>query len=70
MILVAEPFYNEAGYEARRHEPDTITRSQRYSEGAAVNAFEYMFEVSKWRGWRRRRCSDIQQATSGIRQFD
>ncbi|PAV92047.1 hypothetical protein WR25_22705 [Diploscapter pachys] len=44
LILVRDPFFNEAGYENRRNEPESLDHSRRYNEVASVNSLEYLIK--------------------------
>ncbi|GMS89604.1 hypothetical protein PENTCL1PPCAC_11779, partial [Pristionchus entomophagus] len=45
LILNAEPYFNEAGYEERKNVPEHEANSKRYNETAAINSLEYMWRI-------------------------
>ncbi|VDP47922.1 unnamed protein product [Heligmosomoides polygyrus] len=45
LILVPEPYFNEAGYEVRKQQSEMSDRSRRYNETAAINSLEYLLKV-------------------------
>lgn len=45
LILVPEPYYNEAGYESRKQQTEMADRSKRYNETATINSLEYLLKV-------------------------
>ncbi|CAJ0599510.1 unnamed protein product [Cylicocyclus nassatus] len=47
LILVPEPYYNEAGYETRKQQTEMADRSKRYNETATINSLEYMLKIYK-----------------------
>ncbi|PIO58836.1 ubiquitin--protein ligase, partial [Teladorsagia circumcincta] len=44
LILVPEPYFNEAGYESRKQQSEMSDRSRRYNETAAINSLEYLLK--------------------------
>ncbi|EPB67871.1 hypothetical protein ANCCEY_13036 [Ancylostoma ceylanicum] len=47
LILVPEPYYNEAGYESRKQQTEMADRSKRYNETATINSLEYLLKIYK-----------------------
>ncbi|KAK6742185.1 hypothetical protein RB195_009822 [Necator americanus] len=47
LILVPEPYYNEAGYESRKQQSEMADRSKRYNETATINSLEYLLKIYK-----------------------
>ncbi|KHN82070.1 Ubiquitin-conjugating enzyme E2 O [Toxocara canis] len=47
LILVPEPYFNEAGYESRKNLPVAIERSRRYNEMALVNSLDYFYRIMR-----------------------
>ncbi|VDK51938.1 unnamed protein product [Cylicostephanus goldi] len=47
LILVPEPYYNEAGYETRKQQTEMADRSKRYNETATINSLEYLLKIYK-----------------------
>lgn len=47
LILVAEPYFNEAGYESRKNAPVAVERSRRYNEMALVNSLDYFYRIMR-----------------------
>ncbi|KAF8359870.1 hypothetical protein PRIPAC_94865, partial [Pristionchus pacificus] len=45
LILNAEPYFNEAGYEERKNVPEHEANSKRYNETATINSLEYMWRI-------------------------
>ncbi|XGW15653.1 hypothetical protein V3C99_001249 [Haemonchus contortus] len=45
LILVPEPYFNEAGYESRKQQSEMSDRSRRYNETATINSLEYLLKV-------------------------
>ncbi|GMT21235.1 hypothetical protein PFISCL1PPCAC_12532 [Pristionchus fissidentatus] len=45
LILNAEPYFNEAGYESRKNVPEHEANSKRYNETAAINSLEYLWRI-------------------------
>ncbi|KAK5982092.1 Ubiquitin--protein ligase [Trichostrongylus colubriformis] len=45
LILVPEPYFNEAGYESRKQQSEMSDRSRRYNETATVNSLEYLLKI-------------------------
>ncbi|WKX99358.1 hypothetical protein Q1695_014328 [Nippostrongylus brasiliensis] len=47
LILVPEPYFNEAGYESRKQQSEMSDRSRRYNETATINSLEYLLKIYK-----------------------
>ncbi|KJH46281.1 ubiquitin--protein ligase [Dictyocaulus viviparus] len=45
LVLVPEPYYNEAGYESRKEQKEMGDRSRRYNEMATINSLEYLYKI-------------------------
>ncbi|CAJ0561999.1 unnamed protein product, partial [Mesorhabditis spiculigera] len=45
LILVPEPFFNEAGYEERKILPGSTDNSKRYNETAMINSLHYLIKI-------------------------
>ncbi|KAJ1347238.1 E2/E3 hybrid ubiquitin-protein ligase ube2o [Parelaphostrongylus tenuis] len=45
LILVPEPYFNEAGYENRKLQSEMGDKSRRYNETAAINSLEYLHKI-------------------------
>uniref|UniRef100_F1KQX0 Ubiquitin-conjugating enzyme E2 O n=1 Tax=Ascaris suum TaxID=6253 RepID=F1KQX0_ASCSU len=47
LILVPEPYFNEAGYESRKNVAVAVERSRRYNEMALVNSLDYFYRIMR-----------------------